>query len=127
MLDARQRLDHGADRRCGLRECIHKRSNGILIADVAKRLRRGRAQHWVAEERGDFRRNDRIVDADERLDRRKREIEIARLCDCGELVYRWGGRELAERLDCVETDIWIRVVERAKQRIRRLGMALRAE
>ena len=37
MLDARQRLDHGVDGGCRLRECIHQRSNSIFIADVAKR------------------------------------------------------------------------------------------
>ena len=126
-MDRGQRVDDARRRGVGSIERCHERRDGVLVADLSERFGGLIADQLVLEQRHDAGRHRGIVDSCERVERRKREKEVARLGDGGQRLHGRGRGDLAQRLDRVEPHVGVRIVERGEQRRFRVRAGLHPE
>ncbi len=126
-MDAGQGVHHARGR--GVRHVEHRndRRDRILVSDLPQQLCCLIAHQFVAEERKDARRHRGAADARQRVERRKGKEEIVRLSNRRQRFDRGRRPEGAERLDRMEADVDILVVECREQSVHRLRTWLRAE
>ena len=77
----RQCLGNRLHRRVRLSNKLHERLDDVVVTEVADSLDGCGAQHCVAEQRHHAARDARVAEPRERLNRRKREEELASLRD----------------------------------------------
>jgi hypothetical protein len=118
-----QRVGDDFGRRRGRIEHSREGLGDILVTDFTERFDRRRAQHFIGQERHEARRNRRGAKPAERLNRRKRQKEIALFGDGDERVARLRGVQPPERFDDVKANVDVRVREVRHQRGNRAVIA----
>ena len=99
----------------------------ILIAERTERIGGRIVERRVGQSRHDPFCHRRIANLDERLDRRKRQEEVAGLGEPRQCIHRRAGAKLSQRLDRMEADVAIGIVERSQQGVDDLRAGLQAE
>ena len=105
----------------------NERLHAILVAKRGQRIDDRRSQQFLIEQTNQGRHDAGIVDASERVDRRERQEEVARLGDAGERLDRLRRPHPPERFDGMKADVGVVVLERRDQRRDRRRVGERSE
>ena len=127
VVERRERARDNVRRRVRRVEQRGERLDRLLLAQLAERLGGRLAQQAVLQQRHEPRRDPRVADLRQRVERGEGDEKVARLGDGGERLDGLDRAQLAERLDGVVAHVHVLVAERTQERVGGARVALLAE